>query len=56
MRLFLASLAAGAASILPGAAAQSNIETPRFEVVLELNGAQIRDYAPMIVAEIGGRP
>lgn len=52
MRLLLASLAASAATLLTGAEAQSNIEMPRFEVVLESDGAQIRDYAPMIVAEV----
>jgi len=46
---FIAALSAAFAS---GVTAQSSIESPRFEVVIESDGAQIRDYAPMIVAEV----
>ena len=45
-------IAAIAATFAPVAVAQTSIETPRFEIVLESDGAQIRDYAPMIVAEV----
>lgn len=53
MRILSAPLiAAIAATFAPVAAAQTSIETPRFEIVLESDGGQIRDYAPMIVAEV----
>ncbi|MEM7493672.1 MAG: heme-binding protein [Pseudomonadota bacterium] len=52
MRLALASIAALIAAPFTSASAQSNIETPDYITVAESGPMQIREYAPMIAAEV----
>jgi predicted RNase H-like nuclease len=50
MKLFAATLAALAMSVLPSVARA--IEEPAYKVVQMLDGAEVREYAPTIVAEV----
>ncbi|MEO1643149.1 MAG: heme-binding protein [Pseudomonadota bacterium] len=52
MRLALASIATLIAAPFMSATAQSDIETPAYRLISEAGPMQLRDYAPMIAAEV----